>query len=170
MDIKQQDAENKALLAEARARASGAGAEAAASKAETAARGLDIKTQGAQLRAAQDLRKGYETYRNNVEKTNEAINTRRFLDPSIPAPTPPLSQEEWIRATPSAKAAAEASGLYGTTGVTQPGTYSTPSRTPAEALGASGGGGIVDIQTPEEALKLRPGTRYRNPAGEVYTR
>jgi hypothetical protein len=161
MDLKQQEAESKAqlrdaqsMMAETRARESGA-------KSDIAAERLRNQQDALKLKAWSDLRKGYETYRKNVEAENSNILRTA-------PPTPVLPIDEWIRTQPSARAAAEASGLFGTTGTTQPGTFAEPSA-PSGAAPTSGGG-VVTVQTPDEAQRLRPGTRYRNPQGQEFTR
>jgi hypothetical protein len=154
MDIKQQESDTKAQLREAQAQAAGMRAETAGTKAELAQRALDIKQEGMKLKAWNDLRRGYETYRKAVEDSN---NANRLLNPE--AVKEPLSIEQWIPTQPSAKAAAEASGLYGTTGVTEPGKYANPSAAPSTPT--------VAPQAPSNPKDRKPGAIYQTPKGPL---
>jgi hypothetical protein len=158
MDIKQQESDTKAMLREAQANAAGQRAEMSGTKADLAQRALDIKQEGMKLKAWNDLRRGYETYRSGVEKSNDA---NRLLNPE--AVKPPLPIEQWIQTQPSARAAAEASGLFGTTGTTVPGTYAEPT-TPSTTAPTTGN---VVPEAPSNPADRKAGTIYNTPKGPL---
>ena len=154
MDIKKQEADSKAALREAQAQMAETRSREAGSKSDIAAQRLQNQQDALKLKAWSDLRKGYETYRKNVEAENSNILRTA-------PPTPVLPIEEWIRTQPSARAAAEASGLFGTTGTTQPGTFAEPTA----PVGVPTGGAIPDA--PPNPADRKPNTIYNTPKGPL---
>src|SRR4249919_1568015 len=91
LEQKKAESESKAMLREAQAGAAESRASTAGTKADLAQQALQVKREQMQLRAWNDLRRGYETYRSAIEKSND---TNRLLNPE--AVKPPLSIEQWI--------------------------------------------------------------------------
>lgn len=152
LDTKRQESESKMMLREAQAGAAESRAGAAGTKLEAAQLRAQTQREAMQLRAWSDLRKGYETYRKNVETENSNI-----LRTAPPTPIMPI--EQWIQSQPSARAAAEASGLFGTQGVTQPGTYSSP-QAPASTPQTA-------PQAPPNPADRKAGAIYQTPKGPL---
>ncbi len=97
----------------------------------------------------------------NARALNEYNTKTKILDPTAPPPTPIplLSPEEWINRQQT---------LLGPTGIVAPSTQSTPTpsagapqRAAPTPQKAPTGKTPVEVETPEEAAKLPPGTYYR---------
>ena len=75
------------------------------------------------------------------------------------------------RAEPAAPVGAQSTGKEKVIGVTDGAAPAAPAASPTDKLkGAMTGDKPVQVKTPEEAQKLKPGTLYVTPDGQTYTR
>lgn len=121
MDIKQQEADSKAMAREAAANVAAARAGAVGLNAQLQQERLGAQKQRAEdqltlgkLRASNELHGEYNRYRASVEKAN-ADSAKDVLNrpgsPNYRPPTPVIPIEQWIATSPVAKSIAERAGL-----------------------------------------------------------